>query len=467
MPFSSSIFLFGFLPFTLLFYYSPLCKTIARKNGLLLLASIFFYAWGEPIFVFVMLFSILLNFFAVKKMDLSVHRKLILTFCVIWNLAILFIFKYTGFFCRTIRRIFGVNIPLADIALPIGISFFTFQILSYVLDVYYKKVPAQKSIANLALYISLFPQLIAGPIVRYDAIENQIENRTENFSDFSCGLRRFVVGLSKKCILADCVSFVAAYYFSAPQNTSPILFWLGAIAYSFQIYFDFSGYSDMAIGLGKMFGFDFAENFNYPYAAKSVTDFWRRWHISLSSWFRDYVYIVLGGNRVRPARHILNLLVVWALTGLWHGAAWNFVLWGLYYFVLLVFEKMIFKNAFLSEVRSKTFFKIVKIIWRIFTLIFIVTGWTIFRSDSLEIAFANVARLFDFSAFVKPFDFAEIKSVAVIFSVCTIASLPVSKLKIFRGKFCAFKNLFALALFALCVCRIIGGSYSPFIYFNF
>lgn len=463
MVFSSSIFLFGFLGILLLLYFNPCFSSRKFRNVLLLLASLLFYAWGEPVFVFIMIASICINFYLVKIMERAVRKKQVLTLCVVWNVGLLFVFKYLGFFIKNLKLIFNLqSIPFVEIALPIGISFFTFQILSYAFDVYYKKAQVQNNILDLSLYIVLFPQLIAGPIVRYETIADQIQNRQETFENFSLGLRRFVVGLAKKCLLADSIVLVANYIYDFPQTTQcGAILWLGAIAYTFQIYFDFSGYSDMAIGLGRMFGFKFEENFNYPYIASSITDFWRRWHISLSSWFRDYVYIPLGGNRVKPARHILNLFVVWVLTGLWHGAAWHFVFWGLYYFVLLILEKKL-----LSKINSCQFLRIV---WRVMTLIFIVVGWTIFEAP-LSVALARILRMFNPTDFFGDGYYLKetLKNSLPIFIICTLASLPMSKLKIADNKmFCVAKNVFAVALFALCVCKILGDSYSPFIYFNF
>ena len=376
MVFSSTTFLFLFLPAVIFFYWLPdvfikiksfFCKkdTVPQrveaakrseaegagvggsgirkyKNLVLLAFSILFYAWGEPAFVLVMLLSIFINYLLGRLIDkYRNHDKALLWTSVLFNLGILFIFKYLCFTLQNISWLISKDFSSIKIALPIGISFFTFQAMSYVIDVYKKKVQVQKSLFNLGLYIALFPQLIAGPIVRYETIEKKIENRDENYDDFAEGTVRFIQGLAKKVIIANNVALVSDAAFETPINELSTAFaWLGAIAYSLQLYFDFSGYSDMAIGLGKMFGFHFLENFNYPYMASSITDFWRRWHISLSSWFRDYVYFPLGGSRVdSKARHIFNLFIVWLLTGIWHGANWTFIVWGLFYFILLVIEK--------------------------------------------------------------------------------------------------------------------------------
>lgn len=337
MVFSSAEFLFLFLPLVFIFYYFPLATGRKWKNAVLLVFSIGFYAWGEPFFVFLMLFSIFINWLVGLQIGKATDKKKKwLTVAVAFDVLLLGIFKYASFFSRNLALLTGNDRLIVQIALPIGISFFTFQLMSYLFDVYYGRSAPQKNPWNLALYISLFPQLIAGPIVRYRQIEHEISDRQESFSDFTEGMRRFIYGLGKKVLLANFLAQIADNIFDYLQHPSVMTAWLGAIAYTLQIYFDFSGYSDMAIGLGRMFGFHFLENFNYPYTANSVTDFWRRWHISLSAWFRDYVYIPLGGNRAHQFR---NLFVVWLLTGIWHGANWTFVLWGLIYFAVLWAEK--------------------------------------------------------------------------------------------------------------------------------
>ncbi len=341
MVFSSTEFLLLFLPALLILYYLPWVKSRKYKNAVLLVASLGFYAWGEPLFVFVMLFSVMINYVCCLAMEKWAEKKKIwLIAAVAFDIALLAVFKYAGFISQNIAALCGSEKLIADIALPIGISFFTFQMMSYVFDVYYGTVRAQKNPLYVALYVSLFPQLIAGPIVRYSQIETEITFRHDTFESVSKGFRRFVYGLGKKVLLANFLAQIADNVFDYMSAPSVMMAWLGAIAYTLQIYFDFSGYSDMAIGLGEMFGFHFLENFNYPYIAKSVTEFWKRWHISLSTWFRDYVYIPLGGNRVKKSRWILNLFIVWLLTGIWHGANWTFVLWGLIYFVVLLLEKL-------------------------------------------------------------------------------------------------------------------------------
>lgn len=351
MVFSSTIFLFLFLPLTVIIYYNPFIQGRRFRNIFLLLASIFFYAWGEPFFVLLMLVEICVGWFIGIKIENSFEaasRKKYLTYGVVFHVGLLFIFKYLGFIVREAGIFLYQDLSWFQIPLPIGISFFTFQLLSYLFDVYYRKSHAQRNVLNLGLYISFFPQLIAGPIVRYDVIENQIQHRKEHLYGFSEGMIRFIYGLAKKVLIANYIAQIADNIFDAGVPLSVGTAWLGAIAYTLQIYFDFSGYSDMAIGLGRMFGFCFPENFNYPYISNSVTEFWRRWHMSLSSWFRDYVYIPLGGNRVPVRRWVFNLFIVWALTGLWHGANWTFLCWGLYYFIILLLEKKLNPQNFLG-----------------------------------------------------------------------------------------------------------------------
>ena len=341
MLFSSIVFLFTFLPAVMLLYY---LLPVRFRNVILLLASLVFYAWGEPVYLFLMLLSILFNYFSgldiARNLQDKRAAKRSLVFNLIINLAVLGFFKYEGFVLDTLNGILPVHISYHALPLPIGISFYTFQILSYIIDVYRGNVKVQTNLPNFALYVTMFPQLIAGPIVQYADVDEQLASREVSRTKFGEGSMYFIRGLAKKVLLANTSGMIFTEVSGlAKGNIAVMTAWLGAFAYMFQIYFDFSGYSDMAIGLGKMFGFEFNMNFNYPYVSKSITEFWRRWHISLSSWFRDYVYIPLGGNRVSKIKHIRNLLIVWFLTGLWHGAAWNFVAWGLYYGVLLIIEK--------------------------------------------------------------------------------------------------------------------------------
>ena len=389
MLFSSLTFLFIFLPLVIFIYYISNDK---YKNYILLLFSLIFYSWGEPKYIFLMLLSIVVNYILALIIDKYRKSKLkvyTLIFSIIFNIGLLFIFKYLSFFTININNMFNMNIRILNIVLPIGISFYTFQILSYVIDVYRNDVKVQKNIFVLGTYISFFPQLIAGPIVRYSTIEKQLMKREHNFSMFCDGLRRFFVGLIKKVLIANNVALIADTIFNstAVSNYNFIILIVALISYTIQIYYDFSGYSDMAIGLGKMFGFTFLENFNYPYIAISITDFWRRWHISLSTWFRDYVYIPLGGNRCSKARWIFNILVVWFLTGFWHGASWNFIIWGMYYAILLLIEKL-FLSKFLE--------KLPKVIRFIYTFLLVNIGWLIFRIEDLSIlknVFINIITL--------------------------------------------------------------------------
>ena len=381
MLFPSEIFLFVFLPFVLAVYYVFLRKTKELKNVFLLLVSLFFYAWGEPVYVRLMIGTILVNWLygiAVHKLEEKKSAaRLVLGMMVFTNLGILAWFKYSVFVMLQVNRFLHTEFMVPQVKLPIGISFFTFQAMSYVFDVYRKKGRVQYNPLRVGLYISLFPQLIAGPIVRYETIAEQMEYRRENWDDFSKGVTRFCVGLGKKVLIANNMAVVADASFDlligGQYQASMALAWLGALSYSLQIFFDFSGYSDMAIGLGRMFGFHFEKNFNYPYIAKSVSEFWRRWHISLQTWFRDYVYFPLGGSRVSRVRLVLNLFVVWALTGIWHGANWTFLAWGLMYFVLLTFEKF-------TGLEKKSGW------WgHIYTLLFVVIGWVIFRSSTISL----------------------------------------------------------------------------------
>ena len=488
MLFSSNIFIFFFLPAVLLVYYAlkPLSRT--AQNVFLCFASLFFYAWGEPRFVLVMMLSICVNWafglLVDKYRDSKPFVKWLIAFDVAVNIGIIFIFKYLMFTLTNINALFHSHITVPEIALPIGISFFTFQALSYVLDVYREKGEAQKNILNVGLYISFFPQLIAGPIVRYETIAKEIRDRKENLKDFSDGIVRFIIGLGKKVIIANNMALIAdqAFAYSAGSGTwfgvsfdpSVLMCWLGALAYTFQIFFDFSGYSDMAIGLGRMFGFHFMENFNYPYISKSATEFWRRWHISLSTWFRDYIYIPLGGSRVKTkSRHIFNLFVVWLCTGVWHGANWTFIAWGMMYFVLLVFEKSTGLDKD-SEKRS------VNVIRYIYTMFFVVMGWVLFRADSISDAFVYIGHMFGVygNGLIDDAAVYHLTQYGAFFAMAVIFSIPV--VRIVKDRFAAKERSGAvrficgavsgaciLAIFVCAVSYIVIGSYNPFIYFNF
>ena len=472
MVFSSSIFLLMFLPVVLILYYVALRWSRKAQNILLFFASMLFYAWGEPAMVFVMLLSIVWNWAAgllIEKYDeRKTAKKTVMIAAVILNLSLLFVFKYLMFTLNNLNLLLGTSIAVPNIALPIGISFFTFQGMSYVFDVYLKKGKVQKNLLNVGLYIAFFPQLVAGPIVRYDLIAEQIENRKETLEDFSDGMIRFVVGLAKKVIISNLLAVLADAAFDDGlfaggfYNSSALLAWLGAIAYTFQIYFDFSGYSDMAIGLGKMFGFHFNENFNYPYIAKNMTDFWRRWHISLSSWFRDYVYIPLGGSRVSSKwRMIFNLGIVWLLTGIWHGANWTFIVWGLLHFAAIGIERLLHLD------------KKGNILTRIYTIIIVIVGWVIFRADSLEQAFIYLKGMFGLvpRGFIDRVGAGYGVKYVTLLVMALIASTNIAKVlgEKLKGKkiYGYLRIICILGLFAISFVYILNQSYSPFIYFNF
>ena len=462
MVFSSIIFLFCFFPVVLFFYFGICRKNTLAKNICLLLASLVFYGYGEGLNILLLLFSIGANYcFGLYLAPGRVkYRKALLTSAVICNIGLLFIYKYLDFTIININRLFKADIPLPGIALPIGISFFTFQALSYVIDVYRGKVPAQKNPLYTGLYISLFPQLVAGPIVRYETIMEQIHERKETLHGFADGVRRFITGVGKKVLLADTMSLFADRIMSGyagGDRISVSMAWLGGICYTLRIYYDFSGYSDMAIGLGKMFGFEFEENFNYPYIAKNITDFWRRWHISLSSWFRDYVYIPLGGNRVSLIKQYRNILIVWMLTGLWHGAAWNFVMWGLYYALLLMFEKSVGYGKKWSLPAAAA---------HCVTLLLTIIGWVIFAAPSLTVMMRYIASMFGIGAksVADPEAFFYIKDNWIFFVSAIAFAMPLGK-KLEKAKW--VYDLLLCIIFTITIIYIIKGNYSPFIYFNF
>lgn len=465
MVFSSITFLFYFLPIVLAIYYIAPKK---YKNVILLISSLLFYFFGEPKYGIIMVISIISIYFHgiwIEKAKNTKYKKIPLISGVFISIAVLFYFKYFDFLIENINLWLDKKIDLFGIILPIGISFYTFQMISYMVDVYRGDAKVQKNFVKLATYISLFPQLIAGPIVRYTTIEEQLENRTYSFEKFSLGIRRFVIGLSKKVLIANILGELVKVF--GTYNDGTVLFyWLYAIANMLQIYFDFSGYSDMAIGLGKMLGFEFLENFNYPYIASTITDFWRRWHISLSTFFRDYVYIPLGGNRVSKIKWIRNLLVVWFLTGLWHGAAWNFIIWGLLFGVLLILEKTIFKN--IIE-------KIPQIIKHIFVLLIVMISFVIFSGNKMEDIIMQILGLFGIgtAGVVSTVSIHYLKSYLIILLVGIIGSTPLIKklAEKFENKFPKIINiaeiLLIMALLILCTSYIIDGSFNPFLYFRF
>ena len=461
MVFSSGIFLFLFLPIVLLIYYNPLIRSRSFRNIFLFLASIVFYAWGEPVYVLLMLSSIVVNWLFGRCIMAGKNSTVIAALAVVYNLAFLFVFKYLDFAITNCNNLLNLSIPLFGIELPIGISFYTFQAMSYVIDVKRKPELAQRSLLNVGLYIACFPQLIAGPIVRYETVAQQIRERTESWNDVTVGLRRFLWGLAKKVILADNLAMLAKLCRESAEP-SVALTWVCAIAFTLNIYFDFSGYSDMAIGLGQIFGFHFPENFNYPYLSKSVTEFWRRWHISLGSWFRDYVYIPLGGNRVSKGKWVRNILTVWMLTGLWHGAAWNFVLWGLLFAVLLLMEKALPGLQKLpSAVRHG------------YVLLAVVLSFVLFNAESLPQAGSDFAALFGCAGL--PLFTTEtgyyLRSYAPLLIVACIGATPLVKrtARKLEGKKLTqvLEPILWLGLLLICTAYLVDGSFSPFLYFRF
>ncbi len=463
MVFSTTTFILLFLPVVLLVYYfPPIRKHRSISNLVLSLASLFFYAWGEPSFVLVMLSSIFVNWalgLLVDKFRNTKRAKAPLIAAVVVNVALLFVFKYLTFLLTNFNLLFNKNIDTLNISLPIGISFFTFQAMSYVIDVYRGHGKAQKNPLNVILYISFFPQLIAGPIVRYETVAEEINNRVETFEDFYSGVYRFLIGLSKKVLLANNLAVLADAAFDG-QKPTVLSAWIGALAYSLQIYFDFSGYSEMAIGLGRMFGFHFLENFDYPYVSRSITEFWRRWHMSLGTWFRDYVYFPLGGSRVdSKARLVFNLFVTWTLTGIWHGANWTFLMWGLLYFVLLTVEK-------LTGFDKKSGF-----FGHIYTMLFVVLGWVLFRSESIGNALSYMASMFGIGA--KLYDgymLTYLSSYKVYFIAGILACFPIQKLFKDRINSKVYNSVSAAVIFILFILSLsfmVKGAYNPFIYFNF
>ena len=463
MVFSSITFLFYFLPIVLIIYYLMPNKL---KNVVLLVASLLFYFWGEPKYIVVMIFSIILAYIfgnLIDKYKNSKYRVVFMIIPILISVGILIYFKYANFIIKNINLYLSQEIDLINVILPIGISFYTFQLISYIVDVYRGDVKPQKNILKLATYVCLFPQLIAGPIVRYKDIEKQLEKRECNIDKFSAGVRRFIIGLGKKVLIANVVGNLVTI-FLASNEKSVLFYWMYGISVMLQIYFDFSGYSDMAIGLGKMFGFEFLENFNYPYIAQSITDFWRRWHISLSTWFRDYIYIPLGGNKVSKLKWIRNLMVVWCLTGLWHGAEWNFVVWGLYFGIILIIEKL-----FLLKYSEK----IPKPIKRIYTILIVMISFIIFNGSALNEAIKNIGGLFGIGnvTLLSNESIYYFKSYFIIILVGILASTPIAKNICLNKKMNKIINIlepiFLLVIFMISTSYIIDGSFNPFLYFRF
>lgn len=464
MVFSSLVFMFAYLPITLLAYY-----LVPRqgRNIFLFIVNLIFYGWGEPKLVLLMVFNIFFNYIGGWLVDKyradAKKKKLFLILTCVLDIGILAVFKYTGMITETLNMLPFLNIPELQISLPIGISFYTFQTMSYVIDVYRDDAPVSKNFINFGTYVALFPQLIAGPIVRYRDVAEQLVNRRETLEMFTKGVKLFMVGLAKKVIIANTMGTLTTNIFATTDENGVVGTWVGIIAFTFQIYFDFSGYSDMACGLGNMMGFEFLKNFNYPYIAKSITDFWRRWHISLSTWFKEYVYIPLGGNRKGVKRQILNLLIVWGLTGLWHGAAYNFVLWGLYYGLLLILEKFVLKK-FLDKLPA--------FVQHIYTLFIIIIGWGLFY-------FTDVGQLGEFM--VDLFNFGNgicgnqafnlIMSNLPMLIIAAVASTPLATMLYTRFEHTRFmwipETLYCMGVLAVSTASLVNQSYNPFLYFRF
>lgn len=463
MLFTSISFLYYFLPTIIILYFITPKK---YRNYILLIFSIIFYMYGEPKYVILMLVEILVAYFGALLID-KYKSKEIFLITIIIHIGLLCVFKYTDLFIGTINSIFKTNISFLNIALPIGISFYTFQILSYVIDVYRGKVKVQKNILKLATYVSLFPQLIAGPIVRYETICDELDNRDETIEKFSLGTRRFIIGLAKKVLIANMLGELCTK-FSLVDERSVLFYWIFAISYMLQVYFDFSAYSDMAIGLGKMFGFTFLENFNYPFISKSITEFWRRWHISLSSWFKDYVYIPLGGSRKGTLKLVRNILIVWFLTGIWHGAAYNFIIWGLFIGVFLVIEKLWL---------SKYIPKLPKVLRNIYVLFIIMISFIMFNAGSINEAFFNIKGLFGLNkeVFINNYTIYYLKSYLIVLIIAIFGATPLFKNIIEKLKKSKCLNkiinvlepIFLIILLLLVTAYLIDSSYNPFLYFRF
>lgn len=464
MVFSSLVFMFAYLPITLLAYY-----LVPRqgRNIFLFIVNLIFYGWGEPKLVLLMVFNIFFNYIGGWLVDKyradAKKKKLFLILTCVLDIGILAVFKYTGMITETLNMLPFLNIPELQISLPIGISFYTFQTMSYVIDVYRDDAPVSKNFINFGTYVALFPQLIAGPIVRYRDVAEQLVNRRETLEMFTRGVKLFMVGLAKKVIIANTMGTLTTNIFATTDENGVVGTWVGMIAYTFQIYFDFSGYSDMACGLGNMMGFEFLKNFNYPYIAKSITDFWRRWHISLSTWFKEYVYIPLGGNRKGVKRQILNLLIVWGLTGLWHGAAYNFVLWGLYYGLLLILEKFVLKK-FLDKLPA--------FVQHIYTLFIIIIGWGLFYFTDVGQLGEFMVDLFNFgNGICGDQAFNLIMSNLPMLIIAAVASTPLATMLYTRFEHTRFmwipETLYCMGVLAVSTASLVNQSYNPFLYFRF
>ena len=465
MLFTSISFLYYFLPALIIIYFITPKK---YKNIILLIASLLFYFYGEPKYVFLMILEIIIAYIGAILIDKYKNQsKNILIITLFIHVFLLIIFKYTDFIIQTINDISNANIKLLNIALPIGISFYTFQIISYIIDVYNGKVNVQKNIIKLATYVSLFPQLVAGPIVRYQTVEKELDDRVHSFNNFAYGIRRFTIGLAKKVLIANALGELCSKTFLADEKTI-VFFWIFGISYMLQLYFDFSAYSDMAIGLGRMFGFHFPENFNYPYISKSITEFWRRWHISLSTWFKDYVYIPLGGNRDGKYKQIRNILIVWLLTGIWHGANWTFLIWGLLFGIILIIEK-IFLNKFMEKLPS--------FIRRIYVLFIVMILFIIFSSDNMSVALSNIKGLFGMNgeAFINDYTLHYLKSYLPVLIIALFGATPFIKIlidKLRKNKYVnniinILEPILIVVILVVVTSYLIDNSYNPFLYFRF
>ena len=465
MLFTSISFLYYFLPALIIIYFITPKK---YKNIILLIASLLFYFYGEPKYVFLMIAEIVIAYTGAILIDKYKNQsKNILITTLFIHIFLLIIFKYTDFIIQTINDISNANIKLLNIALPIGISFYTFQIISYVIDVYNGKVKVQKNIINLATYVSLFPQLVAGPIVRYQTVEKELDDRVHSFNNFAYGIRRFSIGLAKKVLIANALGELCTKAFVL-NETTVIFYWIFGISYMLQLYFDFSAYSDMAIGLGRIFGFNFPENFNYPYISKSITEFWRRWHISLGTWFKDYVYIPLGGNRNGKYKQIRNILIVWLLTGIWHGANWTFLIWGLLFGIILIIEK-IFLNKFMEKLPS--------FIKRIYVLFIVMILFIIFNAENMSVALTNIKGLFGMNGevFVNDYTLHYLKSYLPLLIIAFFGATPFIKIlidKLRKNKYAnniinILEPILIVMILVVVTSYLIDNSYNPFLYFRF
>ncbi len=467
MVFSSLTFLYFFMPVVLIVYMLASKRT---KNLVLLISGLIFYAWGEPVYIWVMMVSSFVDFYAgifMSRTRKESHRKFALIISMIVDLGFLFVFKYSGFVVNSINSLIGTSFAVPDLPLPIGISFYTFQSMSYTIDVYNKKVNVQKSFIKYLTYVSLFPQLVAGPIVRYDDIANEIDERTVNADNVGEGIGYFIKGLAKKVLLANNIGMLWTQIKAMDYSElSVATAWLGILSFTFQIYFDFSGYSDMAIGLGRMFGFNFPENFDHPYQSRSISEFWRRWHITLGAWFRIYLYIPLGGNRNGKMKTLRNLATVWILTGLWHGASFNFVFWGAFYGILIILERLGV---------GKILEKLPAALSTAYTFILVVIGWVFFDTDSMSQAFSYIRAMFAGKKLYDGFSLYQLQSYAVILVLCIFASTDIWRKIINKlSQLSRTKNIYyysvpviELAILFLCTCYLVDASYNPFLYFRF